>query len=74
MILGIDPGAHDAIAVIEGEKRSVTDEGDLEQRQSLVAPPPSAAALRMRRSRKRRRRAMRCMIIELRETEITALS
>jgi hypothetical protein len=34
---------------------------------------PSAAALRMRRHRERRRRAMRCITIELRETEVTAL-
>ena len=33
----------------------------------------AAAALRMRRHRERRRRAMRCMTIELRETEVTAL-
>ena len=33
----------------------------------------SAAALRMRRHRERRRDGMRCMTIELRETEVTAL-
>jgi hypothetical protein len=33
----------------------------------------SAAALRMRRHRERRRSGLRCMTIELRETEITAL-
>jgi hypothetical protein len=40
-----------------------------------VAPPrsPSAAALRMRRHRERRRDGLRCVTIELRETEITAL-
>jgi hypothetical protein len=34
---------------------------------------PSAATLRMRRHRERRRKALRCMTIELRETEVTAL-
>jgi hypothetical protein len=33
----------------------------------------SAAAERMRRHRKRRRDGLRCLIIELRETEINAL-
>ena len=36
-------------------------------------PAPSAAALRMRRHRERRRDGLRCMTIELRETEVTAL-
>jgi hypothetical protein len=42
-------------------------------------PPPteptalSAAAERMRRHRQRRRDGLRCLIIELRETEIAAL-
>jgi hypothetical protein len=35
--------------------------------------PPSAAALRMRRHRERWRDGLRCMTIELRETEVTAL-
>jgi hypothetical protein len=34
---------------------------------------PSAAALRMRRHRERRRDGLRCLTIELRETEIIAL-
>ena len=34
---------------------------------------PSAAAVRMRRHRERRRDGLRCMTIELRETEVTAL-
>ena len=34
---------------------------------------PSAAADRMRRHRQRRRDGLRCLIIELRETEINAL-
>jgi len=34
---------------------------------------PSPAAIRMRRSRKRRRDRLRCLRIELRETEIDAL-
>jgi hypothetical protein len=33
----------------------------------------SPAALRMRRHRARRRKELRCMTIELRETEVTAL-
>ena len=40
-----------------------------------VAPArsPSGAALRMRRHRERRRDGLRCMTIELRETEVSAL-
>ena len=37
------------------------------------ASKPSAATLRMRRHRERRRDGLRCVTIELRETEITAL-
>jgi hypothetical protein len=37
------------------------------------ARAPSAAPLRMRRHRERRRDGLRCMTIELRETEVTAL-
>ena len=40
---------------------------------SRVVSTPSAAALRMRRHRERRRDGLRCVRIELRETEITAL-
>ena len=36
-------------------------------------PAPSAAAVRMRRHRLRRRKEMRCLTIELRETEVTTL-
>jgi len=40
-----------------------------------AAPPPrSVAAERMRRHRKRRRDGLRCLTIELRETEIDALA
>ena len=39
----------------------------------VTAPAPSAAAIRMRRHRERRRDGLRCMTIELRETEVTAL-
>ena len=39
----------------------------------LVKRAPSEAALRMRRHRERRRDGLRCMMIELRETEVTAL-
>ena len=35
--------------------------------------PLSAAALRMRRHRERRRDGMRCMTIELRDVEVSAL-
>jgi hypothetical protein len=38
-----------------------------------IAIAPSAAARRMRRHRERRRDGLRCMTIELRETEVTAL-
>ena len=36
--------------------------------------PRSAAAERMRRHRERRRDGLRCLIVELRETEIDALT
>ena len=36
-------------------------------------PCPNRAAERMRRHRERRREGLRCVTIELRETEITAL-
>lgn len=38
-----------------------------------VDPPPSPAAERMRRHRERRRDGLRCLVIELRATEIDAL-
>jgi hypothetical protein len=44
-----------------------------EQSDGRDTPPHSAAALRMRRHRERRRDRLRCMTIELRETEIGAL-
>jgi hypothetical protein len=34
---------------------------------------PSAAALRMRRHRNRRRKGLRCLVVEVRATEIDAL-
>jgi hypothetical protein len=40
---------------------------------SVAAPALSAAALRMRRHRERRRKALRCLMIELRDTQVTAL-
>jgi hypothetical protein len=40
---------------------------------NLVEAARSAAALRMRRHRERRQHGLRCMTIELRETEIDAL-
>ena len=39
----------------------------------VAAPALSAAALRMRRHRERRRDGLRCMTIELRETEVAVL-
>ena len=38
-----------------------------------LALPSSSAALRMRRHRERRRDGLRCMTIELRETEVAEL-
>jgi hypothetical protein len=40
---------------------------------AVSARSPPGSALRMRRHRERRRKALRCMTIELRETEVTAL-
>jgi hypothetical protein len=40
---------------------------------STVGPPPSAPALRMRRHRKRRRGGLRCLTVEVRDSEIDAL-
>jgi hypothetical protein len=36
-------------------------------------PPPSPGAVRMARHRRRRKRGMRCLTVELRESEINAL-
>jgi hypothetical protein len=41
--------------------------------EGVAAPARSAAALRMRRHRERQRDGLRCVTIELRETEITTL-
>ena len=38
-----------------------------------VQPKPNAAAARMRRYRQRRREGLRCLTVQLRETEIEAL-
>jgi hypothetical protein len=51
----------------------VTDDSHLGQSNGGDAPAPSTAALRMRRHRERRRDGLRCVTIELRETEIHAL-
>jgi hypothetical protein len=52
----------------------VTNNNDHRQSDERTLPcAPSASALRMRRHRERRRDGLRCMTIELRETEITAL-
>jgi hypothetical protein len=40
---------------------------------SEPGPFPSSAAERMRRHRERRREGLRCLVIELRETEIDVL-
>jgi hypothetical protein len=40
---------------------------------ALVRYPSAAAAERMRRHRQRRRDGLRCLVIELRETEIDVL-
>jgi hypothetical protein len=55
------------------EKCSVTNDSHLGQNGDLAQAAPSTAALRMRRHRERRRDGLRCMTIELRETEIDAL-
>jgi len=41
--------------------------------QTTESATPSAAAERMRRHRQRRRDGLRCLIIELRETEVDVL-
>ena len=45
----------------------------MKEQDNVAVPAPSAAALRMRRHRERRRDGLRCVTIELRETEVTAL-
>ena len=52
----------------------MTNDSHLGQSNGGDAPTPSAAALRMRRHRERRLEGLRCMTIELRETEIDALT
>jgi hypothetical protein len=51
----------------------VTNDSHLRQSDDLAQAAPSAAALRMRRHRERRRDGLRCMTIEVRDTEVTAL-
>jgi hypothetical protein len=51
----------------------VTNDSHLGRSKCRDAAAPSAAALRMRRHRERRQDGLRCMTIELRETEVTAL-
>jgi hypothetical protein len=41
---------------------------------AIEPPPPSAAAKRMRLHRERRRLGLRCLTIELRETEVIELT
>lgn len=52
----------------------MTHEPLLGENENFRAPAASAAAVRMRRHRERRRDGLRCMTIELRETEIAALA
>jgi hypothetical protein len=40
---------------------------------AIEPPPPSAAAKRMRLHRERRRQGLRCLTIELRETDVSEL-
>jgi hypothetical protein len=40
---------------------------------AIEPPPPSAAAKRMRLHRERRRQGLRCLTIELRETDVAEL-
>ena len=51
----------------------MTNNSHLGRRNDLDTPARSAAALRMRRHRERRKNSLRCLVIELRETEVTAL-
>ena len=51
----------------------MTNDSPLGQSNAGDAPAPSAAALRMRRHRERRRDGLRCVTIELRETEVSVL-
>jgi hypothetical protein len=55
------------------KRASVSSVSGSGQRHGTEATAPSAAALRMRRHRERRRDELRCLTIELRENEITAL-
>jgi hypothetical protein len=51
----------------------MTHDAELTATPPATKPAPSAAAERMRLHRERRRNGMRCLTIELRETEIDAL-
>jgi hypothetical protein len=51
----------------------VTNDSHLGKSNDGDDPAPSAAALRMRRHRERRKDGLRCMTIELRQTEVAAL-
>ena len=59
--------AHGRAERRQDRARAMTDTHD------SASTAPSAAALRMRRHRERRRDRLRCMTIELRDTEVTAL-
>ena len=51
----------------------MTHDPELTVNPPTTEPAPSAAAERMRLHRERRRQGLRCLTIELRETEIDAL-
>jgi hypothetical protein len=51
----------------------MTHDAELTATPATTDPPCSAAAERMRRHRERRREGLRCLTIELRETEIDTL-
>jgi hypothetical protein len=55
------------------ETQPMTQDPQLTVTAPTIEPAPSAAAERMRRHRERRRDGLRCLTIELRETEIDAL-
>jgi hypothetical protein len=54
------------------EGKPIVNEADTPPAASMVAPSP--AAERMRLHRERRRRRLRCLMVELRETEIDSLA
>jgi adenosyl cobinamide kinase/adenosyl cobinamide phosphate guanylyltransferase len=59
-------------AIIPSESEPMSDDAEIPVATEEVVPR-SAAAERMRQHRERRRQGLRCLMIELRETEIDAL-